>query len=101
MLKYIKLLAMLKDVSAAYKEATGNDRPFYLSRGLWSAVIIFIAAILKAAFGYVLDDTTVNTIADNIVTISTSASTIIPAIVALYGVIMGVAKGIKGKKSDG
>lgn len=99
--KYIKLFGLFKDISSAYKEETGNDRPFYLSRGFWSAVAIFLAAVLKTAFGYVLDDTTVNTIVDNAVTVSASVSTIVPAIVALYGVVMGVAKAVKGKKADG
>jgi hypothetical protein len=89
-LKYIPLLLKFKDVTEVYKEETGQDKPWYLSRTFLGSAIAFIFTCLAVFFGIVVDAGTIQIVVDNI-------STIISAIVALYGIIMTFIGQIKKK----
>jgi hypothetical protein len=80
-LKYIPLLLKFKDVTEVYKEETGKDKPWYLSRTFFGSAIAFIFSCLAVFFGLVVDATTIQIVVDNAYTISS-------AIVALYGIVM-------------
>ena len=94
-MKYFKLFMLFKDISAAYRNEKGKGRPFYLSRGFWAAVFIFLALATKVFLGIEIPDSTVQSLTDNITSISGSLTTVIPAIMAIYGVVMGIAKAAK------
>lgn len=91
-IKYIPLLLKFKDVTDVYKEETGEDKPWYLSRTFLGSAIAFISTCLTVFFGIVVDAGTVQIVVDNI-------STIIPAIIALYGIVMTFVGQIKKKST--
>lgn len=89
-LKYIPLLLKFKDVTEVYKEETGQDKPWYMSRTFLGSAIAFIFTCLAVFFGIVVDAGTIEIIVNN-------TSTIISAIVALYGIVMTLVGQIKKK----
>jgi len=89
-LKYIPLLLRFKDVTEVYKEETGENKPWYMSRTFLGSAIAFIFTCLAVFFGIVVDAGTIEIVVNNI-------STIISAIVALYGIIMTFIGQIKKK----
>ena len=99
--KYLGLLAKLKDVSIIYKEETGADKPWYVSRRFFGTVMVFIAAVVYSIFNVTITGDTITILADNVTTIGTLAEKLIPAIVALYGAITGIVGLAKKSKSGG
>ena len=90
-LKYLPLLLQGRSIATAYKEETGQGKPFYLSRRLIGLVITLIGAIVSLYFGVTLDSAILASIADNMVTV-------ISAIATLYGVIIGIIGVIRKNK---
>jgi len=97
--KYFKLFGLFKDIQEEWKKEKGINRPVYMSRGFWAAVFIFLAFILKALFAVEVS-MDVDTFVNHALTISSSVATIIPAISAIYGVIMGVFKAMKALRKQ-
>lgn len=89
-LKYIPLLLKFKDVTEVYKEETGKDKPWYMSRTFLGSAIAFIFTCLAVFFGIVVDATTIQIVVDN-------ASTVVSALVALYGIVLTIIGQIKKK----
>lgn len=89
--KYLISILKFKDITDTYKEETGSDKPWYLSRRFVGTVIAIIAGVLFASQGIVISETQIQLIVDGFITI-------IPALVSLYGIIMGVVGQIKKKK---
>ena len=89
--KYLISILKFKDITDTYKEETGSDKPWYLSRRFIGTVIAIIAGVLFASQGIVISETQIQLIVDGFITI-------IPALVSLYGIIMGVVGQIKKKK---
>jgi len=93
-LRYLKLIGLYKEVNEAYKADYGKDKPFYYTRRFWGAVVFLVSGAANALLDVKIDDATLNTIVNGIVTIITTAG-------MLYGAIMeavGVAKRKKKKK---
>ena len=90
-LKYLSLLLQGRSIAVAYKEETGAGKPAYLSRRFIGVVATFIGLAVSTYFGITLD-------ANIIASISDSISTIISALVVLYGLLMVIVGIIrKGK----
>lgn len=89
--KYLISILKFKDITDTYKEETGSDKPWYLSRRFIGTIIAIIAGVLFASQGIVISETQIQIIIDGFITI-------IPALVSLYGIIMGVVGQIKKKK---
>jgi hypothetical protein len=98
MFKYLKLIAQWKDVSKAYKEENGIDKPWYVSRRFFGTVVTFIGGALYAFFNVTIDADTVTILADNVTTLGSVIKEAIPAIVALYGAITGIIGAVKKAK---
>jgi uncharacterized membrane protein len=81
MFKYIGLILKFSDVSKVYKEETGKDKRWWLSRTFIGSLIAFLATAVTVFFGIEISDGQVEVIVN-------SLSTIIPAAIALYGVVM-------------
>jgi len=89
--KYLTLIGLLQNVTNAYKEHTGKDRPAYLSRRFVGALIILIGAGLSVHYGVKIDE--------NILTnITESLEKIIAASIVLYGAVMEIVGILKRKK---
>ena len=89
-LKYIPLLLRFKDVTEVFKEETGKDKPWYMSRTFLGSAIAFIFTCLAVFFGIVVDAGTIEIIVNNV-------STIISGVVAVYGIILTLIGQIKKK----
>lgn len=93
-LKYLSLILRFRNVAEVYKEETGEGKPFYYSRRFIGLVITVIFAVVTMKTGIVLDDNLSALIADNVVSVIT-------ALVALYGVVLGIIGHFKrSKKTD-
>ena len=88
LLRYLPLILKFKNIAEVYKEETGQGKPFYLSRRFIGLVITAIFAIITIWTGVTIDDVLSLPIADNIVAITT-------AVIALYGVVLGIIGQIK------
>jgi hypothetical protein len=95
MFKYLKLLAQWKDVSKAYKEENGKDKPWYVSRRFFGVVVVFIGGALYTFFNITIDANTVTILADNVTTLGGVIREAVPAVVALYGAITGIIGALK------
>jgi len=82
-LKYIPLLLKFKDVADTYRKETGENKPWYLSRTFLGSAIAFIFTCLAVIFGITVDNETITVVVNQI-------STLIPAIIALYGIVMTI-----------
>jgi hypothetical protein len=92
-LKYLpKIIFGFKDVSAEYKDATGNGRPWWLSRSFLYSALCFIGTLVTVGTGIELDKVQLEAIADNVVII-------IPAIIAFVTAIMSLVAQIRSKYS--
>ena len=102
MFKYFKLLAQWKDVRKAYEEEKGQNKPWYISRRFFGAVVVFIGGALYAFFDVALPVELTDTMADNAAVIGGLIKDLVPAAVALYGAattLVGVLrKSAKGGK---
>lgn len=92
--KYLPLLLGLKDVANVYKQETGEDKPWYLSRTFLGSAIAFIFTCLAVFFGISYTGDDIEVIVNNIYTIITTC-------VALYGVVMTFVGQIKKKTPEG
>ncbi len=91
-LKYLPLVSLTKDVSKAYKEDTGKERPAYLSRRFIGASIALAGGFAAIQFGIKFDETILTQITD-------SLDKLIAAGIALYGAIVVIVGIIKRKKA--
>ena len=89
-LKYLPLLARLKDARAAYQEEQGKDN-WFLSRKFVGAIVTLIGAFLTIQFGVTLDAGFLQNLTNSIETIGTAG-------VALYGAIMFLVSALKKKE---
>jgi len=89
--KYLKLLGLFRNVTDAYKEYTGKDRPAYLSRRFVGALIILIGAVFSFHFGVKIDESILSNITE-------SLEKIIAACIVLYGAVMEIVGILKRKK---
>lgn len=80
-LKYLPLLLKLKDIAEVYKQETGENKPWYLSRTFVGSIIAFVFTCLTVFLGIEFDQGQITFLTDNI-------STMITTGIALYGVIM-------------
>src|SRR3989304_2012205 len=87
-LKYLSLILRFKNISEVYQEETGQGKPFYMSRRFIGLVITVIFAITTIWTGVTVDDAISLQIADNIVAVIT-------ALIALYGVVLGIIGQVK------
>jgi hypothetical protein len=98
MFKYLKLLAQWKDVGKVYKEENGVDKPWYVSRRFFGAVVVFIGGALYAFFDVTIGADMVPILTDSMATIGGVIKEVIPAIVVLYGAITGIIGAVKKAK---
>jgi len=91
--KYLPLVGLLKDVSTAYKDETGKDRPAVLSRR-------FIGAVLALAGAFVSIQLGVEISADTLAQITDSLDKMVAAGTVLYGAVMVIVGLLKRKKDD-
>jgi uncharacterized membrane protein YidH (DUF202 family) len=91
-LKYIPLVAMGKNVSTAYKEETGKERPAYLSRRFIGAALALAGGIAAVQFGIKIDDNIIASVTDNL-------DKLIAAGIALYGAIVLIIGIFKKQKT--
>lgn len=101
MFKYLKLLGMWKDVREVYQEEKGADKPWYISRRFYGAVVIFIGGALYAFFDITLPADTTQSIADNLSTVGGLIKDLVPAAVALYGAATSLVGIIKKSAKGG
>jgi len=97
-IKYVKLFLGFRDIQKAWKEEKGVDRPKWLSRGVLGAVLVFLGLLLSVAFGVNLDQTVINQLKDNLEKLVEGLWALKPVVIALYGIIMVIAKIIKEAK---
>lgn len=93
MFKYLKLIGLLKNAQDAYREDTGKDKPWYLSRRFIGALLALPCAVATIQLGITIDNDAVKTLVDNI-------PTLISGSIAVYGVVMHIVGQFdKAKKS--
>jgi len=90
-LKYLPLIGKFDDISVAYKEETGKDRPAYLSRRFVGAIVALTGATLAVIFGVTLDANMIEEVTKNI-------ETMVSAGITLYGIVLAVYGLLKKKK---
>ena len=86
---------MWKDVGKIYREEKGINKPWYVSRRFFGAVVIFVGGALYAFFDITLPADTTQTVADNLSTVGGLIRDMVPAVVALYGAITSIIGVIK------
>ncbi len=92
-LKYLpSILFKFKDVSDAYKEETGQGRPWYLSRTFIYSLLCFLGTIATIVTGITFDEEQIKAIADN-------TPSLITAIIAIVGAIMSFIAQAKSKRN--
>lgn len=92
-LKYLpQVILAFKDVSDTYKEETGKDRPWYLSRTFLYSALCFVGTLVTIIFGVKLDEEQIKVVADNL-------PTIISGVIALVGAILSFIAQWKSKKN--
>jgi len=84
-LKFLPLAGLGKDVSTAYKEETGKDRPKILSRRVIGAAIAFVSAFIAIKFGVTLDATIIDQITDSLDKLITVGTTLYGIALLIYG----------------
>jgi hypothetical protein len=92
-LKYLPLAALGKNVSEAYKEETGKERPAYLSRRVIGAALVLAGGFTAIQSGVQIDANILNSITD-------SLDKIIAAGITLYGTIIFLIGLFKRKIPD-
>lgn len=90
--KYLPLVGMLKDVSTAYKEETGKDRPAVLTRRFMGAALVLAGAFASIQLGIEIDSTIIEQITD-------SLDKLVAAGMVLHGSILTIVGIVKRKKS--
>jgi len=101
MWKYIKLLGLWKDVRKVYaQENQGKDKPWYISRRFFGAVVVLIGGTLYTFLSITVPADMLYTMADNITTISTALKDVIPAAISLYGAITSIVGMVKKSKVE-
>lgn len=93
MFKYIGLILKFSDVSAIYKQEKGEGKSWWLSRTFIGSLIAFLATVVAVFFGIQISDGQVEVIVN-------SVSTIVPAVIALYGIVMTFIGQIKKKQDE-
>lgn len=93
MFKYIGLILKLSDVSSIYQAEKNEGKPWWLSRSFIGSLIAFFATAVTVFFGITVSDGQIEVIVN-------SLTTIIPAVIALYGVIMTFIGQIKKKPEE-
>jgi hypothetical protein len=97
-LKYFPALMVLKDVTDAYEQEKGGQKPFYMKKRVVGSSITAASVVASIAYGLEIDKTSVNqfidyynTIADTLFQIQTLITTsMLPALTAMYGILMAV-----------
>jgi len=84
-LKFLPLAGLGKDVSTAYKEQTGKDRPKVLSRRVIGAAIAFISAFVAIKFGVTLDATIIAQITESLDKLVVASTTLYGLALLIYG----------------
>lgn len=92
-LKYIPLVALGKNVSQAYKEETGKDRPAFLSRRFIGAALALAGGYAAIQFGIQIDENILSNITD-------SLDKLIAAGIAIYGAVIFIIGLFKRKIPD-
>lgn len=87
-LKFLPLIMKGKSIADAYREETGQEKPFYMSRRFIGAVIAFIGAALGIASGIQLDANVIESITGNV-------EALISAAIALYGGMLAIVGAVK------
>ena len=90
-IKYLPLLLKFKNISDVYKEETGENKSWWLSRRFFGVVIIAIFAFLSIQFGFDMSALSPDVIANHIVNA-------VQAFIGLYGIIMVIVGYFKRKK---
>jgi hypothetical protein len=89
LLKYLKVIMMLKDVQEAYKEDTGKDRPWYMSRKFVGSVLATAGAAVGTYYGIEISETDViEPLADQLMIVA-------GAVTGLYGAGMVIVSAAK------
>jgi uncharacterized membrane protein YkvI len=93
-LKYLpKIIFGFKDVSNEYKEVTGENRPWYLSRTFLYSALCFVGTLVTIGTGIELEKEKIKAIADNV-------TVIIPAVIALVSAVMSFIAQFKRKPTE-
>jgi len=100
MFKYFRLLGMWKDVSQIYKEENGVDKPWYISRRFFGAIMVFVGGLLYTFFDITIPADIGQSLTDNLPVIGGLIKDLIPALVSLYGAITGIIGIIKKSGKD-
>ncbi len=87
-LRFLPLIMKGKSIADAYRDETGQDKPFYMSRRFIGAAIAFIGAALGIASGIQLDANVLDSITGNV-------EVLISAGIALYGGILAIVGVVK------
>jgi hypothetical protein len=101
MFKYLKLLGMWKDVREVYQEEKGIDKPWYVSRRFFGAVVIFVGGALYAFLDITVPMELADTMADNAAVIGGLIKDLVPAAVALYGAATSLVGMLKKSAKGG
>ena len=100
LLRYLpKIIFGFKDISAEYKEATGEGRPWYYSRGFIHSVICFAGTMVTAFVGITIDPKLFDVIADNATILLPAAISLITAVMSIIGQIRSVYNGANREKA--
>jgi len=81
MFKYIGLILKFRDIANIYKEETGKNKEWWLSRTFIGSLVAFLSTIATVLWGVEFDEEGVKVIGDSIFQI-------ISAAVAIYGIIL-------------
>lgn len=98
MLKYLKMILMLKDVRAAVK-AEGTLKNVVLSRKFWGALWMIGAYVLQEFFGVTVDQNTQEMVTNAIVVGTSSAMLLFGSLMQLVSYAKTIRNAVvKGRK---
>lgn len=97
-LKYLPLLAQLKDARAAIEAETGKPAPVYWSRKVVGPALALVAGFVAIQLGVTIDRTILDKITSNIEILGSVAVTVYGAVMGLVGAIKSLVGLFKAKK---
>ncbi len=101
MWKYIKMLAVFKNVSKVYREEKGTGKPWWLSRRLFGAVFGLVGIVLSAFLGVSLEPDQLEQFTNLTTDLAASIEKLVTIGISLYGIVLAIVGAIAKTKNQG
>jgi hypothetical protein len=96
LLKYLPLVGLFQDVSFEVRAAGEAQRPWYLQRTFFGALVALVAGFFAIQFGVTIDTDDMTVAADSLTQLAAVIVTAYGAALSLYGLAMKTVKKLRG-----